>query len=411
MSQFDVIAVGAPPTFRQQVARALDQDPAEVEWMPSVTAVEALLAEGNGRASVVALSPAVKDVDAFGLAEFVTRRAPATAVVLVRERPMDGLLPAAMRAGVRDVVNLSLGSQELKEALERAIAWSANVRSLRPNASATEPAEHGVVVSLFSSKGGTGKTFIACNLAVALAERSGLDCAVLDYDLEMGDVFSYFGAESRQTIDDLLSMGNATDREPVLAGGRKLSDRLWGYAGVWDPGASSSVSGEAAGKVLRTLRANFAYTVVDASGGYSDHVLAAFDLSDVICLITSLDVVGVRHLSSALQMLQSLGLPRERFLVVLNRADSKVGLGPEEVERVSKIRVDAKIPSSRLVPISLNRGRPVCIEERKSEVAKSIVALADKLMVLAPVPVLSGMGSDPASARRAFATGGRHVTG
>ena len=401
MSNLDVIAVGAPPTFRQQVARALDQDPMQVEWMPSVTSVEALLAEGNGRTSVIALSPAVKDVDAFGLAEFVTRRAPATAVVLVRERPMDGLLPAAMRAGVRDVVNLSLGSQELKEALERAMAWSANVRSIRVHAPTNGSAEHGVVISLFSSKGGTGKTFIASNLAVALAERSRSGCALLDYDLEMGDAFSYFGAESRQNIDDLLSIGNATDRDAVLAAGRKLHDHLWGYAGVWEPGAAAAVSGEAAGKVLRMLRANFAYTVVDASGSYTDHTLAAFDLSDVICLITSLDVVGVRHLSTALQTLQSLGLPRERFVVVLNRSDSKVGLGAEEVERVSKIRVDARIPSSRLVPMSLNRGQPVTIEERKSEVARSIFALADKLMVLAPAPTLAGAGG-PVSPGRIF---------
>ena len=94
MNQFDVVAVGAPPTFRQQVARALERDPSQVEWMPSVTAAEAFLSEGRGTASVLALSPSVKEADAFGLADFVTRRAPATAVILVRERPMNGLLPA-----------------------------------------------------------------------------------------------------------------------------------------------------------------------------------------------------------------------------------------------------------------------------------------------------------------------------
>ena len=78
-----------------------------------------------------------------------------------------------------------------------------------------------------------------------------------------------------------------------------------------------------------------------------------------------------------------------------------MGLGAEEVERVSKIRVDARIPSSRLVPMSLNRGQPVTIEERKSEVARSIFALADKLMVLAPAPTLAGAGA-PVSPGRIF---------
>jgi len=103
-----------------------------------------------------------------------------------------------------------------------------------------------------------------------------------------------------------------------------------------------------------------------------------FDLSDMICLVTSLDVVGVKHLSKALDTLLTIGLPRERFRVVLNRADSKVGLDASDVERVMKIRVDAMIPSSRLVPTSLNKGRPVVLEEPSSEVAQAINSLASR---------------------------------
>ncbi len=94
-----------------------------------------------------------------------------------------------------------------------------------------------------------------------------------------------------------------------------------------------------------------------------------FDLSDMICLVTGLDVVGVKHLSKALDTLLTIGLPRERFRVVLNRADSKVGLDASDVERVMKIQVDAMIPSSRLVPTSLNKGRPVVLDEPQSEVS------------------------------------------
>jgi pilus assembly protein CpaE len=134
------------------------------------------------------------------------------------------------------------------------------------------------------------------------------------------------------------------------------------------------------GKVLQALRRSFDYIVVDATADYSDAALAAFDLSDEIFLVSGLDVVGVRHLSMALQTLLSLGFPRDRFRVVLNRADSKVGLAPLDVERVMKIKVDAQIPSSRLVPISLNRGEPVVIGEPRSEVARSIHTLARRLV-------------------------------
>jgi pilus assembly protein CpaE len=134
--------------------------------------------------------------------------------------------------------------------------------------------------------------------------------------------------------------------------------------------------GEAVGKYLRVLRSNFSYVVVDASADYTDLALACFDLSDAICLVTGLDVVGVKHLSKALETLLSIGLPRERFRIVLNRADSKVGLDAGDVERVMKIRVDTMVPSSRLVPTSLNKGRPVYLEEPGSEVADSIRQLA-----------------------------------
>ena len=105
-----------------------------------------------------------------------------------------------------------------------------------------------------------------------------------------------------------------------------------------------------------------------------------FDLSDMICLVTGLDVVGVKHLAKALDTLLTIGLPRERFRVVLNRADSKVGLDASDVERVMKISVDAMIPSSRLVPTSLNKGRPVVLDEPGSDVSQSILHLAQRFV-------------------------------
>ncbi len=138
-------------------------------------------------------------------------------------------------------------------------------------------------------------------------------------------------------------------------------------------------------KTLRAVRSAFTFVVVDASADYSDQALATFDLSDLIFLIAGLDIVGVRHLSSALRTLLSLGVPRDRFRFVLNRADSKVGLEASEVERAMKLKIDALIPSSRQVPISLNRGRPVYLDDAKGPIAKSIDAIAQKVVALSPV--------------------------
>jgi len=380
VSDTSVYAVGTPQSFRQTLARALEVEADEVGWVQSATAAEEILIGADTRIDVLVLSPEVKDPDALGLAEFVGRSAPGTAIVMVRDHTWNGLLPAAMRAGIRDVVDLTQGSEELRDAVERAIAWAANLRSAGSERAGSGHSDRGRIISVFSSKGGSGKTFLTANLGAAIAELTGQPTAVVDLDFDMGDVFTYFGRESGATLMDLMLLGEGADREQVYSVGTQLGDNLWGFGAPVDPTVESP-AGEQIGKYLRALRNAFTFVVVDASVDYSDSALVCFDLSDVICLVTGLDVVGVKHLHKSLDTLLSIGIPRERFHVVLNRADSKVGLDAADVERVMNIEVDAMIPSSRLVPTSLNKGRPVVLDEQSSEVARSLRTLAQRFTV------------------------------
>jgi pilus assembly protein CpaE len=295
----------------------------------------------------------------------------------VRDHTWNGLLPAAMRAGIRDVVDMTQGTDELREAVERAVAWASNLRSATHAAmgDGTARVRRGHIISVFSSKGGSGKTFLTTNLAVAIAQVTGEDVAVVDLDVDMGDVFTYFGREPSASITDLMALGEGGTSDEIRSVGVEVASHTWSFGAPPDP-AAEAPAGEAVGKFLRSIRSEFDYVVVDASVDYSDSALVCFDLSDMICLVTGLDVVGVKHLSKALDTLLTIGLPRERFRVVLNRADSKVGLDAADVERVMKIQVDAMIPSSRLVPTSLNKGRPVVLDEPTSEVSQSITSLA-----------------------------------
>ena len=383
MNEPSVVAVGTPQSFRQQLARALEIEPEEVGWVQSATAAEELLIHAFNPIEVLVLSPEVKEPDALGLAEFVGRQAPGTAIVLVRDHTWNGLLPAAMRAGIRDVVDMTQGNEELREAVERAIVWASNLRSVNVSRSEGFQSQKGRIMSVFSSKGGAGKTFLTTNLACAIAELTGQDTAVVDLDFDMGDVFTYFGHEPSTGVQELMELGEGADRDRLRSVGVQLGDHLWGFGAPPDP-AAEAPAGEAIGKFLRAIRSEFGQVVVDASVDYSDSALVCFDLSEVICLVTSLDVVGVKHLSKGLDTLLSIGLPRERFRVVLNRADSKVGLDATDVERVMKIQVDAMIPSSRLVPTSLNKGRPIVIDEPTSDVAVAVRQLANRFIGVSP---------------------------
>jgi len=132
MTDASVVAVGTPQSFRQQLARAIEMGPDEVGWVQSATAAEELLINAFQPIDVLVLSPEVKEPDALGLAEFVGRQAPGTAMVLVRDHTWNGLLPAAMRAGIRDVVDMTQGSEELRDAVERAGGHELSNEWLRP---------------------------------------------------------------------------------------------------------------------------------------------------------------------------------------------------------------------------------------------------------------------------------------
>jgi pilus assembly protein CpaE len=242
------------------------------------------------------------------------------------------------------------------------------------------------------------------NLAAAIAEMTGEDTAVVDLDFDMGDVFTYFGREPEATLEDLMLLGEGADPQAIKASALKLGENLYGFGAPVDP-AVETPAGETIGKYLRAIRDTFPFVVVDASVDFSDSALVCFDLSDDICLVTGLDVVGVKHLSKALDTLLAIGVPRDRFRVVLNRADSKVGLDAGDVERVMDIQVDAMVPSSVQVPMSLNKGVPVVIDEPDAKVSQSIRQLAGRL-TRTPVDVgTNGSESNGKRKRRLFARG------
>ena len=123
-----------------------------------------------------------------------------------------------------------------------------------------------------------------------------------------------------------MELGEGATHERIREVGVQMGDHLWGYGAPSDP-AAEAPAGESIGKFLRALRSDFPWVVVDASVDYSDSALVCFDLSDTICLVTSLDVVGVKHLSKALDTLLTIGLPRERFRVVLEPRRQQGGPG------------------------------------------------------------------------------------
>jgi pilus assembly protein CpaE len=359
MTQPRIAAVGGNAAFVPLVARVLGTSPDDLVVITSVASAERAIAEGDRVFDVVVLAPTVAEKDAASLAEFVSKEVPTTAVIVVRDAPVDGAFPRLVRSGARDVVDISGGGTELREALLRAVDWAESIKGTTARAEGPKTGE-GAIVAVFSTKGGTGKTFFSCNLAAALAERTGQHVGLVDLDHDMGDVFAYFGATPKRSLPDLLLLEEGADSDEVTRLGTPLIDGVIGFGSTPDPRAEPLPSGGVT-RMLRTLKDTFPFTVVDASAEYSDHVLAAFDLADAICLISGLDAIGIRHMTMGMQTLDRLGVPRDRVKIILNRADSKVDLTPEDVEKLLGLTVDARIPSSSLVPRSINRAKLVWV--------------------------------------------------
>lgn len=379
MTSPKILAVGGQASFVDDIAAALEIEPTELLWAATTEQADELVASSSALYAVV-VAPEVPNDDALDIACSVVAGSPATAVIVTRRHSANGFIPAAMRIGVREVVNLSLGTDELKSALESAVSWSSTLWRVQDDTSQAQQVHTGTIISVFASKGGTGKTFLASNLAAALATRSRRDTALVDLDVDLGDVFSYYGTEPKGSIHDAIVAGPDASKRELIAASTELIPHLWAFGAPNDLVTSNPISAEMVTSLLTALRSTFSYTVIDATAEYSDVALAAFDASDAICLVTGLDVVGIKHLAKALETLESIGLPRDKCRIVLNRADSKVGLEASDVERVLNIKVDAAIPSSRLVPMSLNKGVPIYVEDPLSEVSRSIGALADKFI-------------------------------
>jgi pilus assembly protein CpaE len=237
-----------------------------------------------------------------------------------------------------------------------------------------------------------------------LRQGEAQDVAVLDLDVDLGDVFAYFGKEPKRSLAEVSAeVARGARPDEMVELGMQLAKHVIGFGSPQDPGATA-ITPEATAELVRTLRSAFAYTVVDATCDYTDHVIQALELSDDVLFVTGLDVISVRHLSLGMRTLEDLGVSRDRMRVVLNRADSKVELSAGDIEDALGLKIDALIPSSALVPRSVNRSELLWFSERRSPVAKGIADLADRIR----------QGSERPTAvphRRARHIGGRHQQG
>jgi pilus assembly protein CpaE len=386
---FGLVVIDPDPKLRTRIALQLG-DAVAVATYPETAA----LAEHQppGRAVVVVFGPGLADAPGLAEIERLTRSRPEIGAILVAAELSTGLLQQALRSGVRDVLSAPTESQALHESVDR-VARTLNLVPTPPPVAGQAP-EKGRVITISSTKGGSGKSVVATNLAVLLAERSDRPVVLVDADLQFGDVAVMMRLSAPHTIVDAVSAMGRLDAQflqSLLV--RHEPSGLLVLPAPLEPSFAERVSGADMVHIVELLQSFCSFVVVDTPAQFNDVVLALIEHSDEILLVAGMDIPNIKNTKLGLQTLRMLGIPESRLRLLLNRANSRVQLDVGEVERTLGLKADSLIPSDIVVPQTVNKGTPVVLDAPKSDVARAFARLADLFLSVTPdVPMKKARG-------------------
>jgi len=250
-------------------------------------------------------------------------------------------------------------------------------------------AHRGRVITVFSPKGGTGKTVISTNLAAVLAKQEGKRTLLLDLDLQFGDAAIVLGIEPTKTIYDLVVAPGELDSEKLAGYVSKHPCGLDILAAPLRPEDAELVVESKVTALIEVARASYDAIVVDTSPFFHGPMLATLDRTDQLLVLCGLDVPTLKNVRLALQTLEMLSFPASRIHYVMNRASANVGLKTREVEDGLKVKVGHELPMDRNVQVCVNRGEPAVLAEPRSEFSRGVAAIAKQVApkTAAPQPV------------------------
>ena len=343
----------------------------ELTGIPPAQAVAAIAGDPSGTPEVVALGPGL-DVDtALELARHFDLDHPEVSVVLIT-KPSPELWARAARVGVRDVLDPDSSSLALHEAFERASQTAVHRRVNLTAHAGPDQGPLGHVITIVSPKGGSGKTTMSTNLALGLAQRAPGEVVIVDLDLQFGDVASALQLIPEHTIADAARVSTTLDATTLKIVLTPHESGLYALCAPETPAEGERITGETVTAILERLAAEFRYVVIDSSAGLTESTLSALEVSTDIALVCSMDVPSVRSLRKVVDALDQLGMTSQRRLLVLNRADTRVGMDTRDVEATVGLTVNVAVPSSRAVPLAINQGIPLIVSDPRHPVSREL---------------------------------------
>jgi pilus assembly protein CpaE len=331
---------------------------------------------------------------ALYLIEAASKQLPDRPIVVLFYGSPDGFLQRAFEMGADDLLTMPAPPEELEFALRKVMARRRGTIA----GGATNP-----MICIVGPKGGTGKTLAATNLAVALAQK-GKRSVVVDLDLQFGDVGLALGLSPDRTIYDLARVGGSLDPDKV---GDFLTDHPSGARALLAPSRpdqAGTVTVEFLRELYAVLRSHHDYVIVDTPPGFTPEVIASIDLASDLLVVGMLDALSLKDTKLGLETLALMGSDPGRLRLVLNRADTSVGIKRSEAEAILGRKPDVFVPSDREIPRATTDGQPIVVAAGRSEAARAFHALADLYLqdeiVVEATSTSNGNGSAPKKRRR-----------
>jgi pilus assembly protein CpaE len=387
-----VIIVDDVSETRENVRKLLQfESDVEVVGMAR-TGQEAIQLSQELNPDVVLMDINMPDMDGISATEAIRAKQPAVQVVILSVQSDQNYMRRAMLAGARDFLTKPPMGDELISAIRRAGAMAQSERSKNVSVQALPVAgsagtltagfgaPKGKIVSVYSPKGGTGCTTLAVNLALTL-HNEDTRVALVDGNLQFGDVAVFMNEQGKNTIIDLAPRADELDPEIVEEVMLKHSaSGIHILAAPSRPENAEKVSSGQFTRVLEYLSQMYSYVVVDTATLLTDVTLATIDVSDVVVLVTTQDIPAIKNCRLFLDLLQTLGIERDRILFAMNRYDKRINITPERVAENLKQEVSSVIPlDEATVMKAVNRGVPFVLESKNQPASRGIFSLAESV--------------------------------
>lgn len=383
-----VVEPGLEPA---EVRDALPSDP-EFSVVAVVSSTEEALSWlRDGIVDLLLVACAGYSDRALLLLDAVRRQSPDLHVMILGQGSPNGFLTRAFEAGADDIVLLPATPEHIRFEINKLLA-----RKRRSDLPA--PGEGSRLVCILGPKGGTGKTLTSTNLAVSLAQR-GEQVALIDLDLQFGDVALCLGMPPERTVYDLAQAPGALDWDKLEAFLPRHSSGVRTLIAPRRPDQASAVGAELLREVYAIVRAHFGWVIVDTPPGFTAEVITSIDSSTDIVMVGMLDSLSLKNTKLGLETLELMKYDPDDIYLVLNRAHSRVGISQSDVEAVLGRAPDVLIPSDREIPRTVNEGIPIVIARPQSEPAEAFHRLAE--LLAGPVEETAAEPALAAAARQA----------